>query len=69
MTTLFMHKKGERRNDKSRRAQQRKRDKIWARMILRLPEELRQPDGTMEKNHTREQYIDLAREILAKGGR
>lgn len=57
MTTLFMHKKGERRNDKSRRAQQRKRDKAWAKKVLRS--EVEYP----------EQFRDLAREILAKGGR
>lgn len=57
MTTLFMHKKGERRNDKSRRAHQRKRDKAWAKKVLRS--EVEYP----------EQFRELAREILAKGGR
>ena len=52
---MITHYKGERRNEKSRKAQQRKRDKAWAKKVLRHEEAYAA------------QFIDLAREIL--GGR
>lgn len=51
---MITHYKGERRNDKSRKAQQRKRDKTWAKEVLRHEEAYAT------------QYVDLAREILGR---
>lgn len=59
----LIHKKGEGRLNRTRQQRVRSKNRAWARMIVHLPEMVKTATG-VEKNWKREQFIELAGDIL-----